>query len=507
MVRHLPAGSDPELAALHPDGRRLFVANEDDNMVTVVDVERGVVLREISVGVEPEGLGISPDGRWVVNTSETTNMAHVIEADSGEVVANVLVGARPRAVVWEPDSKRFWVSAEIGGTLTLIEAGSWRVAGTVTFAVPGVPPEAIQPVGMALSRDGRRLFVALGPANRVAVVDTRSLRRGALSPGRAAGVEPGALAGRVAALHDQRRQQRPLRDRHRGRCAWCGRCRWGRRPGAWWWCRDRRRRSTAAGALEVERLSFSYGERPALREVGFRIVPGEFAVLLGPNGAGKTTLFALVTRLFDAPGEAAIRVFGADLRRDPRRALAALGVVFQQPTLDPDLTVRAEPALPRGAARAAARGGARRGAARELERVGLADRAAEQGAQPVRRAAAPRRDRARPPAPARGSCCSTSRRSGSTRRAAPSCSTMCAACAASDGLAVLWATHLIDEVGEEARVVVLRDGEVRADGAVPEVLAQAGGAATMGEAFARSTAAPDARAPPERSAARTERAA
>ena len=82
MVRHLPAGSDPELAALHPDGRRLFVANEDDNMVTVVDVERGVVLREIPVGVEPEGMGISPDGRWVVNTSETTNMAHVIEADS-----------------------------------------------------------------------------------------------------------------------------------------------------------------------------------------------------------------------------------------------------------------------------------------------------------------------------------------------------------------------------------------------------------------------------------------
>jgi ABC-2 type transport system ATP-binding protein len=59
-----------------------------------------------------------------------------------------------------------------------------------------------------------------------------------------------------------------------------------------------------------------------------------------------------------------------------------------------------------------------------------------------------------------------------------------------EGLAVLWATHLIDEVGEEARVVVLQGGAVRAEGTVPEVLAQAGGgAATMAEAFARLTTA------------------
>ena len=49
-------------------------------------------------------------------------------------------------------------------------------------------------------------------------------------------------------------------------------------------------------ALEVERLSFAYGKRPALRGVSFRVTPGEFAVLLGPNGAGKSTFFALATR-------------------------------------------------------------------------------------------------------------------------------------------------------------------------------------------------------------------
>jgi YVTN family beta-propeller protein len=112
----------------------------------------------------------------VVNTSETTSMAHVIDAETGKVEANVLVGARPRAVVWQPDGRRFWVSSEVGGTLTLVDADGWRPAGQVSFSIPGVPQEAIQPVGMALSRDGAQLFVALGPANRVAVVDTRTLK-------------------------------------------------------------------------------------------------------------------------------------------------------------------------------------------------------------------------------------------------------------------------------------------------------------------------------------------
>jgi ABC-2 type transport system ATP-binding protein len=259
----------------------------------------------------------------------------------------------------------------------------------------------------------------------------------------------------------------------------------------------------ATPALEVERLSFAYGKRPALRGVGFRILPGEFAVLLGPNGAGKSTLFSLATRLFDAPGEAAIRIFGADLRREPGRALAALGVVFQQPPLDPDLSVR-ESLLYHAALHGLPGAEARARAARELERVGLGDRAAERarnlsGGQ-RRRAEIARALLTRPSLllldePTVGlDAASRAFLLGHVRG-------LCR----EEGLAVLWATHLIDEVGEEARVVVLREGEVRADGAVPAVLARAGGAATVAEAFARLTAAAPERAaggPPERAAAR-----
>jgi ABC-2 type transport system ATP-binding protein len=75
-----------------------------------------------------------------------------------------------------------------------------------------------------------------------------------------------------------------------------------------------------------------------LQGVGFSVAPGSFAALLGPNGAGKSTLIALLTRLYDLQ-QGDIQVMGCSLRRQPRQALRQLGVVFQQSTLDLDLSV------------------------------------------------------------------------------------------------------------------------------------------------------------------------
>jgi len=119
-------------------------------------------------------MGISPDGKYLVNTSETTNMAHVIDTAKREVVANILVDSRPRRAVWTADGAQFWVSAEIGGSVSVIDAAKREIVKRITFAVPGVPTEAIQPVGIVITPDRKLAFVALGPANRVAVIDARS---------------------------------------------------------------------------------------------------------------------------------------------------------------------------------------------------------------------------------------------------------------------------------------------------------------------------------------------
>ena len=61
--------------------------------------------------------------------------------------------------------------------------------------------------------------------------------------------------------------------------------------------------------------------------------------MIGPNGAGKSTLVALLTGLFVARS-GRITVLGVDVAEDARAVLSRIGVVFQQPTLDLDLSVR-----------------------------------------------------------------------------------------------------------------------------------------------------------------------
>ncbi|MEN8260168.1 MAG: PQQ-dependent catabolism-associated beta-propeller protein, partial [Pseudomonadota bacterium] len=147
-----------------------------DNMVTVIDLESRQAVKRIPVGVEPEGIAVSPDGKWAVSVSETTNMVHWIDAATYSVVANTLVDPRPRAASFTADGKHLWVTSEIAGTLTVLDVESKQILHAVKFEIPGVTRELIQPVGVKIDGKGRWGYVALGPANRVAVVDAAKMK-------------------------------------------------------------------------------------------------------------------------------------------------------------------------------------------------------------------------------------------------------------------------------------------------------------------------------------------
>jgi PQQ-dependent catabolism-associated beta-propeller protein len=98
-------------------------------------------------------------------------MAHFIDTATRQIVANVLVDARPRYAEFKRDSSELWVSSEIGGTVSIIDPAKRTITGKIEFNIPGLRREAIQPVGIGITKDGKTGFIALGPANRVAVVD------------------------------------------------------------------------------------------------------------------------------------------------------------------------------------------------------------------------------------------------------------------------------------------------------------------------------------------------
>jgi len=174
IIDTLPSGEDPEQFALHPNNKHLYIANEDDDIVTVVDVTTKIVLAQIDVGIEPEGMAVSPDGKWAVNTSETTSMLHWINTETFEIDKNIVIGQRPRHVEFSQDSKIAWASAEIGGTVHIIDVDKLEQIHEMSFKVPGVNQDRVQPVGIELTSDGRYAFVALGPANHVAVVNAKT---------------------------------------------------------------------------------------------------------------------------------------------------------------------------------------------------------------------------------------------------------------------------------------------------------------------------------------------
>ena len=239
--------------------------------------------------------------------------------------------------------------------------------------------------------------------------------------------------------------------------------------------------------LEARGVRKAYGARPALKGVDLAVRAGEFVALLGPNGAGKSTLFQLLTGLFDADaGE--LRVCGEDMRRTPVRALGRIGVVFQQMTLDLDLSVEANLVFH---ARLHGIGGAesRVRIADVLARVGLAERRADRVRELSggnRRKVELARALLHRPAVLLMDEATVGLDPASRRHLLDEVLALRAA-----GVGVLWATHLVDEAEVADRVLVLHRGELLAAYA-PAALTAAAHCASLSEAFLKLTGTPQA---------------
>jgi PQQ-dependent catabolism-associated beta-propeller protein len=173
-LRRIPLGDEPEAFDLSPDGKTIYVSNEDEAEASFIDAASGRKLQAIKVGQEPEGVKVSADGKTLYVTSEVASLVHVIDVAGAKVVKNIQVGKRPRRMAITPDGKQLWVSNELDASVSIIDTATHTVAATLKLEVKGVRAQDITPVGILMTRDGRRAFVALGKANHVAFVDVAS---------------------------------------------------------------------------------------------------------------------------------------------------------------------------------------------------------------------------------------------------------------------------------------------------------------------------------------------
>lgn len=243
------------------------------------------------------------------------------------------------------------------------------------------------------------------------------------------------------------------------------------------------RDAVATPALSIGNVSHSYGARRALIDVTFNVAPASFTALLGLNGAGKSTLFSLVTRLFGIQ-VGTIGVFGHDIGRAPSEALRLMGVVFQPRTLDLDLSVM-QNLLYHAALHGIGRGEARSRSADVLGRIGLADRAGSKvrdlsGGQ-MRRLEIARALLHRPRL-----LLLDEATVGLDVKARADILSHVRQLVGEQGIGVLWATHLFDEIIPSDHLVILHQGRVLARGEVAQVLKDAS-AQDVNSAFMRLT--------------------
>ena len=212
-------------------------------------------------------------------------------------------------------------------------------------------------------------------------------------------------------------------------------------------------------ALRLADVSKSYGGQPALQGVSLDLLPGEFVGLLGPNGAGKSTLFQICSGLF-APDAGQVELFGLEYGKSSSVILSQLGIVFQTRSLDTDITVRANLRFFGGLFGLFGRRLKERviAVATLMDIMPLLD-------QPVRTLSGGNQRRAeiaRALLPQPRMLLLDEPTTGLDATARRNLVAHVRGIVATTGLAVLWATHLVDEVAEADRIALLIRGEVRA---------------------------------------------
>jgi YVTN family beta-propeller protein len=172
LQARLASGNDPETIDSSPDGQLLAVANEDSGQVRLIDARSGALVATVPVGLEPEGLRFRPDGRVIYVTSEASDRLDVIDVSEHRVITTLPVGKRPRNILFTPEGDHAYITCELAGRIDVIDARAHRTLTSIE--IDGTPKA--MPMGMALDAAEHRLYVSLGRAGEVAVIDTRSLR-------------------------------------------------------------------------------------------------------------------------------------------------------------------------------------------------------------------------------------------------------------------------------------------------------------------------------------------
>jgi len=166
VVATIPVGYMPWAVAVNPDTNRIYVANGGDNSVSVIDGASDTVATTFAVGDRPKGVTVSPRTNRVYVANAGSDDMTVIDGANNEVLAAVPVGQEPSAIAVNSESERVYVANLHSFSVSVIDGA----AGTVMDTLPvGDAPQAV-----AVNTETDLVYVANGESASVSVIDGAS---------------------------------------------------------------------------------------------------------------------------------------------------------------------------------------------------------------------------------------------------------------------------------------------------------------------------------------------
>lgn len=188
VVAHL--GLLAATGSAYAAGKKVYVADEESNTVSIIDTSTLKTIGRVAVGEEPHNVQVTPDGRlvWVTNNGEPSRkneeaaeakMAKsgkmdstapgavwAIDTATAKVVAKVPVGMHPAHVVVSGDGRTAYVTNAVDDTVSVVDTTAHQVVATI--------PVGTFPHGLRISPDGLQVWVANLKGETVSVIDTGS---------------------------------------------------------------------------------------------------------------------------------------------------------------------------------------------------------------------------------------------------------------------------------------------------------------------------------------------
>jgi YVTN family beta-propeller protein len=207
VAARIPTGREvSHMVAAPRDGRAAYVASIGSGTVSAANLASAKIAKDLATGAGAEGIDVTPNGREVWVTNREANTVTVVDAVKLEVLATIPAAKFPIRVKITPDGRRALVSCAQSGDVAVFDVLSRTEVRRIPMdreAVPGSQARVFSdrfgkspvPVGLLISPDGKRAWVASTNADVVSILDLEKLEVvGRLT----AGKEPDGLAGRFS---------------------------------------------------------------------------------------------------------------------------------------------------------------------------------------------------------------------------------------------------------------------------------------------------------------------